>query len=332
MKNILALTFLTLLFPLTALAQASPSCVEFQALIKSTYTFKPSKLSESAQNEKAVEMDKIWEMAKANQKELVPCLRAALETPGANQWFRFDGSNLLVSLDPTPESKRVQIRAFETVDLDDTSLGIWVRTLARRGAEGFDVSAAGARWLEYPKAQYSLTLHGGYAVKSFEGALFVFGSMDEAQATPALLKIINQPNHPGREAALEVLMLQSTDESLRALRAVDKTKLSTEIQRNLQTILSKPQLITPRSKPKTSREEFVRAFEDISNGKWDKFFGLVAQVQDGEKDVVAVMKPEDLPLVRKVRRLFIANANQHAIEYYDTFTSILMTMVWKSAQ
>jgi hypothetical protein len=55
----------------------------------------------------------------------------------------------------------------------------------------------------------------------------------------------------------------------------------------------------------------------------------VSKVPDGEKDVVAVLKPEDLPLVKKVRRMVIANANPHAIEYYNSFTSILMTMTWK---
>ena len=56
---------------------------------------------------------------------------------------------------------------------------------------------------------------------------------------------------------------------------------------------------------------------------------LVSKVPDGEKDVVAVLKPEDLPLVRKVRRMIIAKGNQHAIEYYNSFTEILMAFVWK---
>jgi hypothetical protein len=34
-------------------------------------------------------------------------------------------------------------------------------------------------------------------------------------------------------------------------------------------------------------------------------------------------------LVRKVRRKMIANANQHAFEFYKTFTDILMTLVWR---
>ena len=34
-------------------------------------------------------------------------------------------------------------------------------------------------------------------------------------------------------------------------------------------------------------------------------------------------------MIRKVRRRYIAANNQHVIEYYNQFTQILMTLVWK---
>ena len=57
--------------------------------------------------------------------------------------------------------------------------------------------------------------------------------------------------------------------------------------------------------------------------------GLVSSVPYGEKDVIAVLKPEDIPLLLKVRRMIIAGVNPHAIEYYKSFTGILMAFVWK---
>ncbi|HEX8177802.1 MAG TPA: hypothetical protein VF543_22125 [Pyrinomonadaceae bacterium] len=329
MKHILVITLLIIVFPVTAASQSKESCVSFQALIKATYNFKPSKLSDAERDAKVKAMDVVWGVAKANPKELLPCLRAALENPNADQWFRFDGSNLLVSLDPSPESKALQIRSYTYVDLDDVNLQIWVETLARRGAEGFDVSEAGNRWLTYSKAQYFLPRHGAYKVEAFQGALFIYGSMEESQATPALLKIVNQANHPGREHALWILMSQVTLESLRALKQIDASAFSTKAQKSLRELLNSPKLFKPRTKPKTSREEFLKAFQEIVNGNWNMFFNLVSEVPDGEKDVVAVLKPEDMLLVRKVRRSVIANANPHAIEFYNSFTRILMTMIWK---
>jgi hypothetical protein len=113
------------------------------------------------------------------------------------------------------------------------------------------------------------------------------------------------------------------------LKQIDESGFSADARKSLQALLRGPELIKPRAKPKTSRVEFLQAFQGIVSGKWDLFFELVSKVPDGEKDVVAVLKPEDLPLVRKVRRIIIAKANPHAIEYYNSFTSILMTMTWK---
>jgi hypothetical protein len=329
MKRIFVIMALVIAFQSFVLGQAKISCANFQELIKTTYNFKPSQLSDSERDAKSAAMDRIWNSVKANPKELLPCLGAALEDPKANSFFSFDGSNLLVELDPSPQSKTIQVHSYTSADLDDVDLRTWVTTLAQRGAEGFDVSEAGSRWLAYPKASYYLPEHGAYQVTTSDGALFIYGSMDESQATPAILKIISQANHPGRENALWILMSQATPESLRALKQIDPKGFSKKAQESLSALLSSPQLLKPRAKPKSSREDFIQAFQGMVAGDWSKFEALVEKVPDGEKDVVAVLKPEDLPLVRKVRRRIIANANPHAIEYYNSFTSILMALVWK---
>lgn len=310
-------------------SQAKDSCASFQQLVKATYNFKPARLSDAERNSKSAALDQIWNTVKAHQNELLPCLRAALDDPQADPFFRFDGSSLLVEIDPSPSSKAIQIRSFTAVDLDDVDLRVWVTTLALRGTEGFDVSEAGARWLAYPKARYFLPEHGAYEVKAYEGALFIYGSMDEAQATPALVKIISQANHPGREHALRILMMQATPESIRALRNIDLSGFPERTRQSVRRLLEDPKLFTPRTKPKTSREEFLKAFQNILKGDWSSFLRLTEQVPDGERDVVAALKAEDMPLVRKVRRLMIANGNQHAVEFYDSFTEILMTLVKK---
>ena len=53
---------------------------------------------------------------------------------------------------------------------------------------------------------------------------------------------------------------------------------------------------------------------------------LVEKVPDGERDVVTVMKPEDLPLIRKVRRAMAASGNPHLMEDYPYFTGIIWTI------
>lgn len=311
-----------------AFGQGARSCADFDRLIKATYNFRPALLAnESERNKKSAGMDKVWETVKSNRAELLPCLRNALEDPAADKWFRFDGSKLLASLDPSDASKLLQIKNYAATDLEDVDLGVWVGTLARLGAEGFDVSEPGERWLAHPRATYYLPLHGATEVDKLLGAIFIYGSMDEAQATPALLKIANSNTHAGREPAISVLLMQATPEAIAGLKSLNQATLSPPAQAALRGHLTKPIVFEPRAKPKTTREQFLKAFNDAAKNDWKYFLQLTSEVPDGEKDVVATLKPEDLPLLRKVRRKMISRASPHAAEYYVSFTQILMTLI-----
>ena len=238
-----------------------PACAEFARAVKAAYGFKPSRLKNEAERAaKSAAMDRFWETVKAKQKEMLPCLRAALKDPRSDAWFRFDGSNLLVSLDPSPESKAEQARRYAVVDLADVNFYYWVPTLARLGAEGFDVSEAGARWLALPGPEYYLPTHGAFKVDKFLGAIFIYGSMDEAQATPALLKLAADAAHPGRDVAVSLLLMQATPEALRGLRETVLPSLPAGQGSWLRQQLDNPRTISPREKPKTSREQFPKAF------------------------------------------------------------------------
>jgi len=300
-------------------------------------------------------MDKVWEAAKANPIQLAPCLRAAIAEADADSWLRLDGSNLLVQVDPSPASKELQVSAYTAADFADVDPRSFVETMAARGEEGFNVSKAAVRWLADPKAKYYLPEHGGFEVRAVQGALFIFASMDEQQAGPALMTIVSQLDHPGREIALWVLMSQATPESLRALRDVDTKGLSPQALSSLKALLQGPDLIQPAPKPQVSRKEFLRVFEAAihtdwarasQRGKsdsdlaemqrarkpWNDFIDLFWGGQPTERDAAAVLLAEDLPLLRKLRRRVILGCNQHAIERYNNLTGLLMTIVWNIEQ
>jgi hypothetical protein len=319
---------ITILFSSATAAQVE-DCAELQRLVRATYNFKPSRLNEAERTAKSNAMDRVWEAVKTDSTKLLPCLRSALADSQADPFFRFDGSNLLLSLDPSDESKRTLIRSYAQVDLADLDLSVWVGQLALLGAEGFDITQAADKWLRFPNASYYLPQHGAYKVTMDNGAMFLFGSMDEAQATPMLLKIVADKKHPGRETALWALMNQATPEAHEALKQIDSRSFSKKAQQSLSALLKGPQLIVPRTKPKNTREEFVTAFEELLNGDASPFSELVSQTPDGEKDVVAVLRREDVPLVRRVRRRLIAIGSPHATGFYNDFSLILMTLLLK---
>lgn len=308
----------------------SQNCAELDKLIDTTYGFKPSKLKSGEQNAKSAQMDAFWNKVKADQKVLVPCLRAAITSGKADPFFRFDASNLLITLDQSEETKKILIQSYADVDFADIDLRYWMPYIARYGYEGLDTSAAAEAWLRYPDPGYYLPQHGAVKLDKETGALIAYGSMDEAIATPALAKIATLADHPGRETAVRLLMQQATPESFSELKKVDAEGLSPRSAADLKALLTKPVLLAKREgAPKITRPKFLDACQQLIAGKPDLFIEMTSDSPDGERDAIAVMKEEDIPVVRKVRRFMLLSANQHSAEWYDSFTKILMAMVWK---
>ena len=303
-------------------------CDAFQQTIKQTYNFNPALLNEAQQQAQSARLDVFWNQVRQARAVLLPCLRQALKDDHSPSFFAIDGSMLLVNVDPSGASKALQVRKFVEADLDGADLEYWVKTMARRGVEGFDTSAAGAKWLSYPKAKYNLASHGGFPIDSFLGAVFIFGSMDEDLATPVLLRIVNQLDHPHRDDALAVLMSQATPAALRALKQVNAAGFPAGTDQSIRELLETPKLLKPRARPLLTREENLRAFQGIIDGDYSAFRELVAKAPDGEVDAVATLRPEDIPLVRRARRASISRCNQHAVSDYASFTQILWALTW----
>jgi hypothetical protein len=320
---------------LAALAQGSAApddpCAALNARIDRTYGFRPSALDGAALQKKTEEMDAVWG-AVHHDRALVPCLKAALQRRTPDTWFQMDGSQLLVEVDPSHASKALLLEALRRVPLEDVDLRTWVSLGSSLGADGFDTSELGKRWLSYPKAEYFLPEHGAYRVDRENGAMFLFGALDERFATPALVALSRGSSGEAKDIAVELLMSQATAQALEALAKVDAAGLSPKIAASRSALLHGPELIEPRPHPQTSREQFLRAFSAFLGGDEQPFAQLVEAAPDGERDLVAVAKPEDVDVIRKVRRRFIVKNTQHAIEYYNQFTQILMTLVWKKPE
>ncbi len=313
---------------LNAAPAKATTCADLQRDIKKTYGFRPSKLAAPEREQKSKQMDEVWHAVESEPAALGPCLRDALLQTKDDPWFLFDGAQLLMSVDSYAGSKKILLDALSKVSLDDVDLRVWVHAASALGLEGFDTSAAGRRWLAYPQAEYFLPEHGAYRVDRGNGAMFIFGALDERFATPALIELAEKSSGQTKEIAVWLLMSQTTPEALRALPRLNRSGLSKEAVGSLEALLKKPALIEPRRPPKTSRQAFLAAFASLLKGDDGPFDRLVDAVPDGERDLVAVATPADLEVIRKVRRHYIARNTPHAIEYYNQFSQILMTLVW----
>src|SRR5947199_4630029 len=101
---------------------AALSCTDFSQLLTKTYGFRPSQLNVAAQTEKSRQMDAVWRAVQKDPATLGPCLKEKLKQAGDDNWFRFDGSQLLVSVDHSPEARSMLFDAVGRVPLADVDL------------------------------------------------------------------------------------------------------------------------------------------------------------------------------------------------------------------
>ena len=309
-------------------------CTGLQQQINKTYGFRPSRLTEEQKTAKSALMDEFWKRVKAAPKELGPCLKTALEMPNADGWFKIDGSGLLVEIDPSHDSKELKARLWCAGDLDDVDLRLWMQTLASLGNEGFDVSEAGRRWLAEKDPSFAVPEHAMQVARR-GGAVFLFGSMDEALATPALEKLASDPKVPHRDLALDLLSRQATPDALRALKRIDLSTYPKKTRDGVTPLLGRPPLVTKRSgSGNVTRASLLAAFKAYLAGDGkplDKTMEL-AQGKSNEHwpgQVSGSLLDEDVPLLRQVRRKRATVFSDEALEDYETYTHILMTLVWK---
>ncbi len=326
MKMFPILLGLILILPVAARAQDA-DCQQFDALVARVYDFDEAKMSDAQKNEKERDLDRFWKRVKADKAKFLPCLRLKIADPKANAFLRFDGSNLLVSLDPSPDSMRAQIAVYLATPLDIIGVNRWVSILTLRGTQGFDVSSAARRALDDESIFY--VTEAGELIPHFDAALLLYASQDEAAVTPQLFALANDPNYAERETALSILMQQATPQSLEFVAKINRDGLSPEAINALESLPQMSQQILPRAQPQATRAQYLRAFENIVKGDPRAFNSLLRADDEGERDVVALFTPADLPLLRRVRRQFLLGGGESSLSFYRDFTKVIFALMKK---
>lgn len=314
--------------PVASMARPAGPCGEFQALVASTYNFRPATLEGEARKQKTAQLDDFDRQVRAHKEAWLPCLRTALKNPASDGYFRFDGSDLLLRLDSSDEAKAIRLQALHDVDLADIQLRSWVDSLAQLGHAGLDTSAAASRWFTLPNPTYPMPEHSMVAGPSV-GTTVMFGSMDEARAVPALAAAARQPKFPWvSKVAVTMLSALGTPESWAELQrlSTEKNEAGPLAAAEVKTLRSADSHIKPRTPTKLTRERFTRAGNDLLAGKGDDLDAIFREAPDAEKDIVAVVKADDRDLVRKLRRFVASRDTKRGVEMYGVLTAILHSM------
>lgn len=308
---------------------AGDDCDALHSMIRDTYTFRPSELTRDEKNAAAASMQKVWEHVQAAPETYTECLREELRADDADPWFRFDGSALLVQIDPSEASKALQTELWCEVDFAQVDLQYWLELLLVRAGEGFDVTVGAERWLAHENPHYSMPSHGLFAVRRLEGALFLFGGMDEARATPALIRIAAQEGHRGRFEAVQLLTMQATPAAWTALGALDTSDFPPQVA----SLLAQMKHVPPA--PPTGESELQLSREAILSDLRARLGDESAERLDGRasdedwvRSAFAVLRPEDLPLLREVRRQRARRPSDEAVYEYVKLTRVIQALTW----
>ena len=311
---------------------AGGPCDAFRSELAKTYDFRPSQLSADAMSAKSKEMDAIWRRVDSDHS-LIPCLEQAVEDPSATASLRYDGAALLVHADPSPMHKAMQVKWWCRTDLADTDPRAWVETLAALGADGYDTGEGAIRWMVSNDAHYYLPEHGGWEITQDDGAIFLIESMDENQAFTVLKGALDAPKFPARDLAAMMMARLGTAASCGYIRDMSLEGIGSNGRGILLGLRKDHQMVKPRKgKPRITREAFIASFKAlVDENDLGPFMKLADRVKDGERDLVAVLLPRDLPLLHAFRRHLIARCNPHLIGFDNDLMRVLITLSWLKA-
>jgi hypothetical protein len=225
-----------------------------------------------------------------------------------------------------------------------------------------DVRPLASKLLLYPNAVIHISEHS-LDLDSDTAALFLYGTMDPAQASDALIKLLDAPETFVRSAAPHLLAEQMTPESFRALSKWDGlSKIQEDFRRNdIQSVMKYQALnSSDYANPKFTREQVLQTiasfphtqkeFDDVMSTKGAAFDQEVRQKKLTQQQLaqtvadslpiygvadhtafinsaVATLKPEDFAVIREARRKSLYNVSDESLAEYLAYTQIMLGML-----
>jgi len=170
------------------------------------------------------------------------------------------------------------------------------------------------------------------------GALFLFGSLDEERATPALARIAADGKQPGRLIATWLMVFQLTPAAVQRLRTTDVSSMPAEARAAIQALLADAP--PPRQPPPATtglpqaRERWLQAFGAFLEGDAAPLGAMRGTEALGgstggstsaswASGLPAVLKVDDVPLLRRLRRCFARMATPSAADDYIALSTVI---------
>ena len=341
---------------------ALPTCDTLRGAKAKTYGYHIAQLNEQQIDAKSKELDAFWKQVEAAGPTGVTCIRDLLAEEKTDHVFQFDAASMLFPADHSPETLTLIRNALEQTDFQDSDPANYLSLALQLGQVGVDIRPLGAKLLLYPNATIHISEHD-LDLDSDTAALFLYGSIDSAQASAGLTQLLQASQPFVREAAAHLLAEQMTEDSFRTLSKWEGlSQIQEEFRRNDIQSVMRFQPINPADygTPKFTREQVLdtiaalphtqQEFDNVMATKgaaFDQQMRNKKATQQQIADAVAsglpiygiadhtaflnsailTLQAGDFETIREARRKSLYNVSDESLAEYFAYTQIMIGML-----
>jgi hypothetical protein len=339
-----------------------PTCEALRAAKAKTYGYHIAQLNEQEIDAKSKELDAFWKQVEAVGPTGVTCIRELLAEEKTDHVFQFDAASMLFPADHSPETLTLIRDSLEQTDFQDSDPANYLSLALQLGQAGVDIRPLGAKLLLFPNATIHISEHD-LDLDSDTAALFLYGSIDSAQATAGLIQLLQASRPFVREAAAHLLAEQMTEDSFRALSKWDGlSQIQEEFRRNDIQAVMKFQPIKPADygTPKFAREQILdsiaalpRTQKEFDTVRATKGAAFDQQMRDKKatqqqiaeavanglpiygiadhtaflNSAILTLQAGDFETIREARRKSLYDVSDESLAEYLAYTQIMIGML-----
>ncbi len=340
-------------------AHAQAPCAAITEAKQKTYGFDPATLKPEEQQAKHAQIDSFWSLVKSHGAAGVACLRDLLAAEKNNGTFLFDGADLLHSLDTSAASNRVVVASLQRANLSHVNLAGYVHFALDLSQSGVDITPLAVRVIQLPDANIEIDIQDMAVNFDRENtSLFLFGTMPPSAEDKALIPLLKNEHPYVREATAELLAINMTPESFKALSEFKGMDALTKLHRD--EVLSYRTYTPPaaaKSAPAFSREQVLRYLRLLPHNNQESAAAQKRQAEyqklhakpGASKGMVidfngppflrlsgynafidsamATLTEADLPLLRELRRKSIQDVSEQDLREFATYTKVIKGVI-----
>jgi hypothetical protein len=298
-------------------------CAQLQKEKSDIYGFHPAQISQKERETKSSQMDRFWNSVKSQGPLGIDCLKQLIVAEQQDGFFVFDAASLLLSLDTSTASLEVAALGIAKANLKDLDSSSYIRTTLFLLHRGIDITPLVEHYMMAPEVKGFVPQHA-MTLDRETGAVFLYGSMPSSSADQSLIRMLNSKEPVTRTAAVALLSLSLTKDSLNAIKTVDRAALPESIRKSVEGGL-RYQRIEDAGRTKQSRAEVLKILNRIPNFGGD-FWGVAGDREFAES-AIALLQEEDFPVLREARRKSIYGLSDEALHEYFALSRVLLGVI-----